>query len=374
MIIGFVQNAINAIYRKIKNRKIIFYITDTTVQVAYYKKDELIDSYISKSDNLKTDLDFVEYLHKRKKSNAKFIVQSRQITSEKISIPILGTFGNINPIENYCLTHLTPDMLYTYKVHAITKDRSEIWKSTVSYMPFTEKVSQCFELLYQNHTPFFGLYFHKVIADQIVTLIGEENKINLENYIYAIICILNEEELSLNLFHAGNILHSSIVTIPKNESDNYLSGLVDQTLQDSWIKFKSYIQHEKLSKLSIFLVNNNLKRLLIGSKKNDELYIFPEDSTLENPFQIFIHYFFKSRQLPAINQAISQYKRYRKVDSMVFPPLYILFGSAILCILYINMLAYYNNNITSYLYKEYTQITQEIREAGKSYPETKNLI
>ncbi|MDX1916572.1 MAG: hypothetical protein SFT68_01120 [Rickettsiaceae bacterium] len=372
--IEFVKNSINAIYRKIKYRKIIFYITDKNILIAYYKRNILVDTYASSSASLKDDEALLKYIEKRNRANAKFIVQSSQEIAEKIALPSLSAFSNMNPILNYCLTHFNKDIIYSYKVLNIGKDNSEIWRGNVTYMPLTERLNQCFEILYNNRIPFFGVYFNKVISDQIASEIAQENKINIKNYIYAFVSLVDPEEVSITIFHEGSILHSILAINPVDQTDEYISGHIDQILQDSWLKFKSYITHLNLSKLSIFLVNDNLKRLILANKKNDELYIFPAETGDSSPFHTYLNYFIKDdKPIPASNSEIASYKNFRKINSMLFPPLYTCLGLAILLILYINMMAYYHDNLTSSLYKKYTEITKDIRAESKSYPEITNI-
>lgn len=370
----FFKETMNAIYRTIKNKKLVFHIYDHGLTIAYYKKNNFIDSYYCKTEDIKSDASLHKYLTQRKDANAKFIVNSKNVSVEKLSIPALNSFTSVNPIEHYCLTRLNQGELYTYKVHTINKDGSEVWKGVVYSMPSHENTNECFSLLYQHQMSFFGVYFHSAVADQIAREIAGDNKLDLENYIYSLTTILDEKEINIQFFHGSNILESTILEYPSTESDQYVLGVIEQNLSDIWIKLTSYRESNNLSKVNIFIVNNNLRNMLTKSQNNSDLYIFPKALQDELPLHIYMKYFLATKQLCATSPEITKYKRYRQFNSILFPPLYISLSAIVIYVLYINLLAYNHNKVTSNLYKDYTKIMDNIRVSGKDFPEISNII
>ncbi|MDX1924082.1 MAG: hypothetical protein SFT91_02495 [Rickettsiaceae bacterium] len=370
----FVKEIIKSVYRKVRVKRLYFYITDLYLIVLYYNDNIFIDSCSVPVATAAKDPELLEFISRHKNVTAKFLINTKDVIQEKISMPSLGGFTQIDPIQNYCMTHIHKDHLCSYLVYSVNKEQSEIWKGVVCHTSINEKISQCFDILRENYIPYFGSYFYNIASTRVASAIATENKINLSNYIYTFTAILDENEILISINHNSNMLSSIRAEYPKGKSDEYVQGVIEQNISDLWIKYKTYVQREELMKVNIYLVNEDLKRLISNAKNNTDLYIFGETSEKLNPIHIFFKYFQSSKQIPATSLETRTYKRYRQFNSMFFQPFYFAFICVMAYMVSVKFQTYRYQEQASILYQEYNILSNKINDSKKNFAGVDNII
>lgn len=370
------NNAIQYIYEKITRSRLIFMIGDRGINVLYYKKNILIESYFCPLGELTSNKGFEEFLKQHAKADAKFIVNFKEITLQHEALPVFEGLAKIDPVEKYCDTHFHKSDLYTSKVYSITRDQADIWKAVIIWIPVTTVIERCLDLVKQNNITLAGVYFQSVSLQSIAAYICRDANINISEYIYAVVSVTSEAGITITINHGNNILASIICEYPLDKSAEYIQGVIEQNLADMWLKFKTYTNEHALKKLNIFILPKNLKTLISAQTYEVENSLFAKDEEENTDIfadSLFIKYFRKSDQTQATSKELKGYYRYHLINNVIFKAAYASILMILLYGAYIKKEIMYYNKLTSSTYTQYSEIIENIRLQAQNFPTVLNV-
>ncbi len=366
----------NFIYEKITSSRLFFIIGDNGIEVLYYKNNIFIESYFAHKDKVNEDIEFENFISKYKKSDAKLILNLKEAALQHESLPIIGGLGKTNPVEKFCETHFHSSDLYTFKVYSIINGEADLWKAIIMWTPVTPLIEKCLFLTKENEITLAGVYFHSFAMQPIANKIAKNNLLDLSEYIYSATSISKNSGIHISINHGNNILFSTLCEYPVDKSSEYIQGLIEQNLSDSWLKFKSYIQQNQLKKLNILLLPTNLKSLLALQTYEVEKSIFAdcsENKEQECDSQQFLKYFNQSEQPQALSSELKSYYRYHIINNVLFK---VAYAALFLLSIYAANLkknTFLVENNTSQIYKNYFKTTEDIRLKSQNFPNISNV-
>ncbi|MDX2050653.1 MAG: hypothetical protein SFT93_05760 [Rickettsiaceae bacterium] len=369
----FFKEIIKSFNRRLDNKKLYFHISDHGLTVLYYINNKFNESYYSPLDSLASDHGLVEFVLKRKTTTAKIILNSANMSLEHVALPAFGSFNRIDPIENYCLTRFEENQIYQAKVYSIFKDNTEVWKAVICSISLNEVVNFCLAILKNCKIPLFGIYFYDLTAQDVAISIAKDNKINLENYIYTTVSVIDSKEILITLNHQGSLLSTKRFTYPKTESDKFILGTIEHYLSDLWHEHKDMVIQEHFSKANIFFISGNLKRLIKSTSLKTVVNLFTEDND-ENSIKTFIHHFSLGKRPAATSRELRSYKMYRQINSMIFKPIYLIIFVIFSYFIYVKLCVNVKIHKISELNKTYEKLSGAITKKSADYPEIKNVV
>lgn len=354
--------------------RLYFIIGDTRIDVLSYKNKNLVESYSCEIANISSDTEFQKFLEKNRNSNAKFIINSKEIKLEHESLPVIDSIGKIDPIEKYCASNLHSTDICSYKVYSIIKGQAEIWKGVICWIPLTETIQKCLYLIKENGIAFEAVYFYNFCVQQIATDISWANKVNLSEYMYTTISISKSSGVVITLNNQGNILSEVRCDYPVDKSLEYLQGVVEQNVSDIWLKFKALTSETEVKKANIFIIPDKLKDLLEKSKSEVECNLFAQNiDEDEDSIKALVRYFAKSKQQDGVSYEIKSYQRYQFINSLFFIPYCAVMLFMLVYIAYLKFSVYQLDRTSSELYNNYSKVSEEIRSNAQNFPEIANI-
>ena len=366
----------HALYEKITRSRLFFIVGDLGVEVLYYKNNNLIEDYFAPIEGILEDQKFVEFITKYKKSDAKIILNLKEASLQHESLPVIGSLGKVNPVEKYCESHLHSSDLYTYKVYSIINGEADLWKSVIIWTPITSIIEKCLLTIKESGIILAGIYFYSFAIQPISNKIALDHKIVLQDYIYSVVSISKTSGINISINYANNILASMVCEYPEDKSHEYIQGIIEQNLSDSWAKFKSYIEQNELKKANIFILPQELKALLEPQQYEVEMSIYA-DSIVEGNVvgntPVFLSYFNKSEQSQALSSELKSYYRYHLINNILFK---LTYSALLLLCLYcanVKKNTIFVENSTAKIYQDYFKITEDIRLRSQNFPGVSNI-
>jgi len=361
------------IYESITHSRIIFIVGDLGVQLNHYKKNILTDSLFCPISELSTNkLD--EFVAKYNKSDAKFIINSKEINLQHESLPVVGSIGKQDPVQNYCDTHFHQTDLFTYKVHSVIKEEADIWKAAILWLPINNTLERCLNLVKDNNMDLSGFYFNPIILQYTADIIAKENNIELSDFVYIAVSVSITAGISITLNHGNNILSCITCDYPMDKSIAYIQGIIEQNVSDAWLKFKSYIEQNKLRKLNVFILTGELKDLISSQTYEVEKSIFAKTNLADQYADlVYLDYFTKVHQVSAKSRNLITYYRYLLINKIFFKGAYLLLIILSLYVLFIKKDLFDLDNNTDKVYSEYFKATKALNEIAEKFPNITNV-
>ncbi len=367
----------NFIYEKITSSRLFFILGDKGLEVLYYKNKIFIEGYFAEKDKINDDVEFEKFISKYKKSDAKLILNSPDTTLQHESLTVIGGLGKTNPIEKFCESHFHSSDLYTYKVYSIINGEADLWKAVIMWTPITPVIERCLFLLKENGIDLAGVYFYSFAMQPIASKVASSNALVLGDYIYSAVTASKNLGIHISINHGNNILFSTLCEYPLDKTNEYVQGVIEQNLADSWLKFKSYIEQNQLKKINIFLLPQYLRSLLEAQTYEVEKSIYA-DCIEEVEGQVcdsqqFLKYFTQIEQPQAFSSELKSYYRYHIINNVFFK---ITYGALLLLTLYAAKLQIKTILIekdTSKTYKNYFKTTEDIRLKSQNFPNISNV-
>lgn len=368
------------IYDKLTRSSIHFFIGDSGVCLYYFKNKKLIDSYYCDYENLSHNDNFPEFIKKYKNSDAKIIICSKDINIDHENLTLIDTFGKVNPIEKYCENNFHKDDLYSYRIYQIISENATTWKTVINWIPLNEVIDKCLNFINDNYISLTGVYLYPVIIQDIAKILALKNEINLDDYIYSTVSVNKISGINITINHNDNILYNEIIEYPKEESDEYIQGVIEQSLSDAWIKFKAYIEEANVEKINVFILPNNLKKLIKNTDFQVKNNIFDENiESLESDDTFsdykIMSYFIQKSHTKAWSRELKIYYLYNQINSILFKPIYLMLIITILYAGNIKLNDFFEQKEISQIYHKYFSVDQSISEISKDYQDinTKQL-
>jgi hypothetical protein len=375
-IINRANHSLQYIYDKLQKTWLYFYIGDVGINVFYIRNGEILDRYYTFTSEIENDQDFQDFIKKYKNSYARFIINSNHVEIKHESLTVLDTFSKTDPVEKYCESNFSKSDIYAYKTYDIKKDQADVWKSVICYLEFNKVIDQCFHIIKNNSIKFAGLYFQYFLMQDIASYISKKENINLDDYIYTTISVTKVNGINISINHKGNILYSSNTEYPAGKKDEYIQGVIEQSLSDIWIKFKAYIEEGSFKKLNIFILPESLKTLLKNQDLKVDLNIFDEsNNSIDNNFSDpkIINFSSLVSETQATSNLLKNYYFYNRIDYVLFKPFYVILSLMLLYFINIKVSDYYYRSKTIELYNQYYEVNEEIKTEGKKYPDVTNI-
>lgn len=376
MNINKLNNSLQVFYNKIKTSWLYFYIGDIGLNIIYYKNNKPEDSHFCNIDDISKDDSLMAFLKKYKNSNAKFLVNSKDITINHESFTVFNTFSKLNPIDKFCETNFQKSDIYSYNIYKIDKDHTDVWKSVICVCPFNQIIERCFHLINDNSITFSGIYLYQTTIIDIAYEIAKKNNLNLEDYIYTTTSISSVNGINFTIHHGKNILSSVNVDYPHDKSQEYIQGIIEQNISDLWIALKSYCENSESAKANIYILPTQIKEL-ISNNKNDEQYInlFDESSYENSSFSDsnILNYLLNSTIFQSTSKLLKNHFFYNQINNMLFKPLYLSIAIIFLYMIITVKDNYFINSSIINTYSNYFNINEKIRLTGEKYPTVENI-
>lgn len=371
--ISLYRKIMHYIYESITHSRIIFIVGDSGVLLNHYKKNVITDTLFCSLDELSSNK-IDDFVAKYGKADTKFIINSKGIKLQHESLPVVGSIGKQDPVQNYCDTHLHQTDLFTYKVHTIIKEDADIWKAAILWMPLNNTLERCLNLVKDNNMDLSGFYLTPTIMQYSAEIIAKENNLDLKDFIYVTASVSITAGISITLNHGNNILSSIICDYPMDKSIPYIQGILEQNVSDMWLKFKAYIEQNQLRKLNVFILTGELKDLVSAQTYEVEKSIFAV-TKLSDQFAdtVFLDYFTKTQQVSAKSRDLISYYRYLIINKIFFKAAYLVL--LVLSLYALNLkkstleLEYKTNNV----YSEYFRATEDLNLIAENFPNITNI-
>lgn len=363
------------IYEKLKRSWLYFYIGDKGIHLYYYKNNVLMDSYYCEIENISKDDNFHAFITKYKKSDARFIINSKETEIKHDSFTVLDTFSKSNPVEKFCENNLSNSDIYSYFTHQIVRDQTDVWKAVICISPFTQIIERCFHLLRDNSINFAGIYIYQTMIIDAAKKIADKNHVDLDKYVYTTVSINRVSGISFSINNGKNILSSLNIEYPEGKSSEYIQGVIEQNLSDLWIKFKAYCEQGKYNKANILIVPTNIYQLMNKNDLGVDLNLFEINEEPDSDFSdLSIVSLAENHSLKnSTSRLLNNYFFYNQINSIIFKPIYlIIFITSMFLLMTIKDNYLLNNKITSQ-YNEYFKVNEEVRLQSANYPNVQNI-
>ncbi len=251
------------------------------------------------------------------------------------------------------------------------KDKNSPSKFINFHCLLPENALELIEYIIQNSKincgRFNGCYFLGAQMPYIIDQILEYQEIiEYNDCLQAFVTLLESSEISVFIKHKDKLLKQYNMPFPKDKTDEYMQGTLQQFVSDKLLSMKNYVAHHNLEVVIIFATNENLSHLLIDSKFKDchKVIIplnkidFAEEVNHEYRFfdPLLCKYFVKEKKYPAYNQVLNKISRLNLLHNFFAKPTYFIAGIILTILVLIKIYTIVLDKQTdslSWLYHEY---------------------
>jgi hypothetical protein len=375
----FFVNLFNNLSHK---KNVIILIGKYGVTVSALKKLQVINSIFIDSTAEDFQRKYRRFLKKYKHYHIVFLLDGKNCELKHEIMPILGSIIKSSPVESFIEKNYAAEDIVAHNVYEITTQNGEVWNSCIASMPFIFPVNELLEFVINNSFKYSGMYFLSLEFETIIDRILQKSQ-NLEciNHLQIFATITKSSDIRIVVKYKRNIMDEQVIEYPRDKSDMYIQGTIEQSISDKLHFYKPFIEKLNLKTCAITLSDRNLQKLL-GTLQFDKcktIAIASEDIclTTEKRSSVFqdntlIEILNNFNTHLALNKPLKSITQLTLVNNIIFKPIL-----AIMLGICITLATIKYKSVTLYeemsdYNQEYYTLSEEYRAIQKLHPELKN--
>lgn len=363
-------------------KNIIIFIGSNGSYLAAIKNKKLLDSHFIEMDE-KNNLDqYKLFFNKYKKFYIFFLLDESISGFKHESVPILPNLVKDNTIDRFINEHYE-DKIIAYNLYDISTTAGEIWHLLVAYTSLQPPLNNLMEYIFQNNLNYGGIYFWSLEIGPIIDKILVKTKNELYNDYFQIFGVITKAgNIKFTIKHHQNILYLKTIPYPTDRPLPYVQGIIEQEISDYLISFKNYLNERQLKICLIFLINEELKTLLLQSnfKEYEVVFILNKEITKFNDNKIkeysdynIIELFSLKKNFLGLNNSLKIITKLNFINLLLFKPFIVILLVFIVVLGEIKYQIFSNQRQSLALNKQYFQLAEEYRNIREKYPEIPNV-
>ena len=375
---------VNLFNNLLHTRNLIIFIGHKGVTLSIFKKKHLQKSIFIKHEDKNIFKECYKFLLKYKQYHITFLLDHKDCELKHERIPLLGSIFKLNPIEKFISDNYDPNDIVAYNTYKITKKTSEAWYTTIASTPFVAPVNKLLDYVINTSLKYSGMYFLSLEFATIIERILQKTQ-NTEciDHLQIFITITQSSDIRIIVKHKKNILDEQTIEYPKDKSNEYIQGTIEQSVADKILFYKEYIEKFNLPVCIIYLVDTALKELLSNSSFDQEAKIIAlssndiclskklkgtefQDNTLLEIFNNF------NTNL-ALNKPLKTITKLTFLNNVFFKPLIIILIGIIGTLLTIKYQTWKTDYATEQLNQKYYSISKDYKQIQKNRPDLKDI-
>lgn len=381
MIYPFREKVLSKLKSLFNRQDLIIFVGDNGINAIESKDGKLFSEKVFIHSNIDHNEEFRNLLKKYSNNKVKIILNFKETLLIHDSLTVLSGLSKSNPVIKYCENQFNSSDYYCYKVYSVNHSQAEMWNIVVASVPENYFIQNLVKLVFEYDIYIEGFYLYQFLTSEIGINIGLKHKLNLNEFVYSVVSINASSGINISIHHAGDIMHNIICEYPPDKSLEYIEGVIEQQLSESWLRFKTYVKDNNLKIANIFVLPDGLHELI--SKQNYEVNAsisvsYSEITDFKPPLigsDAVITKLVKNYNVASSKgKRLSNYYFYNFLKEIIFKPIYLLITIFLLCSLYYKINYYKVYNETQNTYNSYYKVSESLRGISLKYPEVDNVI
>ena len=298
-------------------------------------------------------------------------------------LPVFTSIIKANPIDKFISENYKPEDIVAYKLHKIDNQHGEVWNICISSSPFIPVISEILEYIIKKSLKYSGMYFLSLELGTVIDTILEitENE-ECGNNLQIFTTVTQASDIRIVVKYRNNIMSEQVIEYPRDKSDMYIHGTIEQAISDKLLYYKEYIKNLNLKICLIFLLDTNLKKLanLINLNQDTLISVSADDLSLKinqnsGHFQdlAIIKLLNNSNSYLALNKPLKSITKLTLINNILFKPVIAIILCMVCTLCYLKYQEFYVQSQTAELNNKYFNLTQEYRDVQKKHPEFSNV-
>ncbi|MGC0372196.1 MAG: hypothetical protein DGJ47_000903 [Rickettsiaceae bacterium] len=378
--LGFFVNLFNNLFH---NDNVVIFVGHKGIILTALRRHTPVDeSFIEYSDD-NFNKKYKSFLSRYKKFHIKFLLDTKDTKLNRQILPVVSSIIKLNPVDKFIEEHYSPEDIIAYNVYNISNSESEIWNTLIASAKYIDPLKGIIEYVLNKSYKFSGIYLLPLECRSIIRRIlkitnNEQNQSDLQVFV----TIFKSSGVKLVVKRKNNILYYRSFDLPKNKSQEYIKGYIEQIICDQLLECKDYIERHNANKCIVMLVDPSIKEtinekfcapnkvivlspdeLKLPLKNSDDYY---QESSIINLFKDFNSHL-------AYNSVLKQITKYTLINNVVFKPVIILLFALSINVLSLQYRAFSIESKTQNMNDKYYKLAQDYRDITKKYPQLYNI-
>lgn len=375
----FFVNLFNNLFHR---KNVIVLVGKTGITFSALKKHKVISSIFVDSKDADFQKKYRKFFKKYKNYHIVFLLDDKNCVLKHEIMTILGSIIKSNPVENFIQKNYHPEDIVAHNVYEVTTQNGEVWNTCIASMPFIFPINELLEYVINNSFKYSGIYFLSLEFETIIERILQKTQ-NTEctNHLQIFATITRASDIRIAVKYKKNIMDEQMIEYPKDKSDMYVQGTIEQTITDKLIYYKSFIEKLNLQTCVITLSDKKLKNLLstLEFENCKTIAIAGEDITVSKSkksdrFQdnILLEIFDNFNTHLALNKPLKSITKLSLINIIVFKPLLAIMFGICVTLSAIKYKSIMLQNETTEFNQEYYLLSEKYRDIQKRHPKLKN--
>jgi len=375
---------VNLFNNLLHTRNLIIFIGYNGVTLSSFKKHQLQRSifvHYDEADYLKRCRQFII---RHKYYYITFLLDHKDCELKHETLPVLGGMIKATPVEKFIKDNYQPTDIVAHNVYEIHKKNGEAWHTVIASAPFAKPTSKLLEYVINKSFKYSGIYFLSLEFQTIIdNILRKTNNTEYATHLQIFVTITQSSEIKAVVKYKKNIIDEQILEYPRDKSDEYIQGTIEQIVSDRLLFYKNYIEKLGLQTCVILLIDNNLTTLLSKAEFGENVKIIivsgKEITSLERPQDnrfndnILLEIFNNFNTHLALNKPLKALTKLTLLNNIIFKPLIALIIGIICTLLALEYQNWSTDYATQKLNQKYYAISKEYRQIQKNRPELEHI-
>lgn len=177
---------------------------------------------------------FQALIKKYNKTKIHIFIDDENTKLKTVSIPVFNNIVASRVIERFTSKEYNADDIIAYNIIDITKSPIETWRVNISSTKYDNLIKNWIKYIILSNNEIGDLHFVNLESQTLINLITKQQFISSQDNSIKLY-VFNSASLGLRQFaiHNSDLLVDSHTELPKDKSINYLSGFIDNEINET---------------------------------------------------------------------------------------------------------------------------------------------
>lgn len=364
-------------------KNLVAYIGSNGVMLCAIRRGKVLSKIFVESQNQNNIENYEKFLNRYKNYHVSFLLDNPEVELKNEIVPVLQNLVKLNPVETFISEKSKKTDIVSYNVYNTSYDKGEIWETAVAKSPYISPYNVLLEYVVGRSFKYRGTYFLALEFEGIVNfLLNKARKNAYKNDLQIFVAVTQTSDIRICLKHKSYIIDQQVIEYPKEKSDQYILGSIEQVINDKLITYKDFIKSQDLKICVIVLADEDLKNTFEQAELggHNKVLFTPQDLKLnrkksQSKFvdNALVAIFNRCRLHRGYNSQLKSITNLNLVHAVVFKP-FLFISCALVAVMIVSRYQIHkiNKEITDLNNKHY-YLSEEYRKIKDKYPEIEHV-